>query len=182
MAALSRRNRNRSDIWPGFVDALASLLMVIIFLLLVFVLAQFFLGEALSGRDNALKKLDREVAELVDMLALERKASTDLRGDVSRLSGELQASISHTDRLKLDIEAGNAKIAAGKAEISRLAGDLVKLQALKNSSKMISANWPPTSTTKIRPCSPNRIYQKVRAQKLPYSMVKWASCVTRSQP
>lgn len=124
MAALSRRNRNRLDIWPGFVDALASLLMVIIFLLLVFVLAQFFLGEALSGRDTALKKLDREVAELVDMLSLERKANTDLRGDVSRLSGELQASISDTDRLKLDIEAG-------KTEVTRLAGDVVKLNALK---------------------------------------------------
>ena len=124
MPALSRRNRHRSDIWPGFVDALASLLMVIIFLLLVFVLAQFFLGEALSGRDNALKKLDREVAELVDMLALERKANTKLRGDVSRLSGELQASISESDKLKLDIEDG-------KAEISRLVGDVVKLEALK---------------------------------------------------
>ncbi len=124
MAALSRRNRNRADIWPGFVDALASLLMVIIFLLLVFVLAQFFLGEALSGRDDALKKLDREVAELVDMLALERKANTKLRGDVTRMSGELQASISEGDRLKLEIKEG-------KAEISRLVGDVVKLEALK---------------------------------------------------
>jgi len=124
MAALSRRNRNRTDIWPGFVDALASLLMVIIFLLLVFVLAQFFLGEALSGRDSALKKLDREVAELVDMLALERNANTKLRDNVSRLSGELQSSISEGDRLKLEIENG-------KAEVSRLAGDVVKLNALK---------------------------------------------------
>ena len=124
MASLSRRNRNKADIWPGFVDALASLLMVIIFLLLVFVLAQFFLGEALSGRDNALKKLDREVAELVDMLALERKTNTKLRDDVSRLSGELQASISESDKLKLDIEEG-------KTEISRLLGDVVKLEALK---------------------------------------------------
>jgi len=124
MAALSRRNRNRTDIWPGFVDALASLLMVIIFLLLVFVLAQFFLGEALSGRDSALKKLDREVAELVDMLSLERSANTKLRDDVSRLSGELQSSISEGDRLKLEIEDG-------KAEVSRLVGDVVKLNALK---------------------------------------------------
>jgi len=125
MAALSRRNRNRTDIWPGFVDALASLLMVIIFLLLVFVLAQFFLGEALSGRDSALKKLDREVAELVDMLALERTANTKLRDDVSRLSGELQSSISEGDRLKLEIENG-------KAEVTRLVGDVVKLNALKD--------------------------------------------------
>ena len=49
MAYLARRPQNRTDIWPGFVDALATLLMVIIFLLMIFVIAQFFLGEALSG-------------------------------------------------------------------------------------------------------------------------------------
>jgi len=124
MAALSRRNKNRTDIWPGFVDALASILMVIIFLLLVFVLAQFFLGEALSGRDSALKKLDREVAELVDMLSLERAANSQLRDNVSRLSGELQASISDGDRLRLGL-------ADGQAEVARLVGDVDKLSALK---------------------------------------------------
>ena len=117
MASLSRRNRNRADIWPGFVDALASLLMVIIFLLLVFVLAQFFLGEALSGRETALKKLDREMAELSELLALEQSANSQLRADVSRLSGELQASIAANDQLK--------------GEISGLSGDIARLEALK---------------------------------------------------
>lgn len=117
MASLSRRSRHRSDIWPGFVDALASLLMVIIFLLLVFVLAQFFLGEALSGRDSALQKLDTEVAELADLLALEKTANKSLRGDVGRLSGELQATIAEGDRLN--------------GEIGTLAGDVAKLNALK---------------------------------------------------
>ena len=117
MASLSRRSRHRSDIWPGFVDALASLLMVIIFLLLVFVLAQFFLGEALSGRDSALQKLDTEVAELADLLALEKTANTSLRADVSRMSGELQSSIAEGDRLN--------------GEIGALTGDITKLSALK---------------------------------------------------
>ena len=61
MAANSRRNQHRTDIWPGFVDALASLLMVIIFLLMIFVIAQFFLGEALTGRDQALDRLHGQV-------------------------------------------------------------------------------------------------------------------------
>lgn len=117
MASLSRRARNRADIWPGFVDALASLLMVIIFLLLVFVLAQFFLGEALSGRESALKKLDRDMAELSELLALEKNANQKLRGDVGRLSGELQASISTNDRLQ--------------GEVSALDGDVARLEALK---------------------------------------------------
>lgn len=117
MASLSRRSRNRTDIWPGFVDALASILMVIIFLLLVFVLAQFFLGEALSGRDSALQKLDTEMAELADLLSLEKTANKNLRADVGRLSGELQASIAEGDRLN--------------GEIGSLAGDVAKLAALK---------------------------------------------------
>ena len=124
MAGLLARHRNRADIWPGFVDALASLLMVIIFLLLLFVLAQFFLGEALSGRENALKKLDRDMAEISELLALEQKTSKSLRGDVGRLSGELQASIINRDRLSDNLEKGRVKI-------SNLTSDVEKLAALK---------------------------------------------------
>lgn len=115
--ALSRRSRQRADIWPGFVDALASLLMVIIFLLMVFVLAQFFLGEALSGRESALKKLDRDMLELSELLALEKTANTKLRANVGRLSGELQSSIALSDRLQ--------------GEVSALGGDVTRLEALK---------------------------------------------------
>ena len=52
MPARSRRGRGNINIWPGFVDALASLLLVIIFVLLVFVMTQFYLGQVLSGRDQ----------------------------------------------------------------------------------------------------------------------------------
>ncbi len=125
--ALSRRNRNRTDIWPGFVDALASLLMVIIFLLLVFVLAQFFLGEALSGRETALKKLDREMAELSELLALEQSTNQKLRGDVSRLSGELQASIARGDQLQGEISALGSDVARLEALKAQLEADIGKL-------------------------------------------------------
>ncbi|MGE5546257.1 MAG: peptidoglycan -binding protein [Solirubrobacterales bacterium] len=98
--ALGRRVRRSIDIWPGFVDALATLLMVIIFVLLVFVLAQFFLGNALSGRDQALSQLGRELAALTEQLSLEKKANGDLRADLSRLSSELQSSVSARDALE----------------------------------------------------------------------------------
>src|ERR1700687_2966617 len=71
MALAGRRSRRPSiDIWPGFVDALAQLLMVIIFILLVFTAGQFFLADALSGRDKALKELQQQGSELSDLLAL----------------------------------------------------------------------------------------------------------------
>src|SRR5260370_40031174 len=74
----SRTRRGSIDIWPGFVDALAQLLMVIIFILLVFTAGQFFLADALSGRDKALQELQQQVSELSDLLALERSAGEKL--------------------------------------------------------------------------------------------------------
>jgi len=80
MASLARRTRRTTDIWPGFVDALATLLIIIIFILMVFVLGQFFLGQALSGRDAALERLTAQVNEIGEMLALERQARQARRG------------------------------------------------------------------------------------------------------
>jgi len=79
MPLSTRRSRRSSiDIWPGFVDALAQLLMVIIFVLLVFTAGQFYLSAALSGRDKALKELEQQVSELSDLLALERRSNEEL--------------------------------------------------------------------------------------------------------
>ncbi len=104
--ALPRRSSTTTlDIWPGFVDALATLLMVIIFLLMIFVVAQFFLNDALLGRDEALERLNRQVSELADLLDLERRASADLRSNVTQLSGELQASLSQRDSLSTELSS-----------------------------------------------------------------------------
>jgi chemotaxis protein MotB len=78
--------------WPGYVDALSTLLMVLVFVLLVFVLAQAFLSVALNGRDQALDRLGRQVAELADMLSLERGKSADLTASVASLTHDLQAA------------------------------------------------------------------------------------------
>lgn len=85
--------------WPGYVDALSTLLMVIIFVLLVFVLAQAFLSVTLSGRDAALDRLNRQMAELSDMLSLERGRSGELRTSLSQLSRDLQAVTAARDSL-----------------------------------------------------------------------------------
>ena len=99
MAATRRRRRAALDIWPGFVDALATLLILIIFVLMVFMIAQFYLNEALSGRDEALQRLNRQIAELADMLQLERSETTQLRQTLAQLSAELQTSIETRDHL-----------------------------------------------------------------------------------
>lgn len=95
-----RRNRRSQDHWPGFVDALAQLLIIIIFVLMVFVLAQFFLGQMLSGREAALERLSRQVAELTDLLAIERGANDEMRLSVSQLTAQLTAANAQVENLE----------------------------------------------------------------------------------
>lgn len=103
MPAATRRSRSSVDIWPGFVDALSALLIIIIFLLMVFTLAQYFLSEALSGRDAALEQLRRTVLELKETLNLKEAENTELRGDLTRLTSALQASNAARDRMSTQL-------------------------------------------------------------------------------
>ena len=112
------RSRNSSigssDIWPGFVDALATLLLVIIFLLVVFVLAQILLSQAITGKDEALDRLGRQVSELTDLLDLERQANADLRLNIAQLSLSLQETVAARDELTAQL--GQAQSRAQDAE------------------------------------------------------------------
>ena len=124
----------------------------IIFLLMIFVLAQFFLGQALSGRDQALVKLQSQVSELAELLSLERRNADDLRNNIAQLSGELQISVALRDDMKTTIsrlrlqgketeqklatvlataEAGKTKISAQLEELNSLAQDVTALRALR---------------------------------------------------
>ena len=80
----SRRGRAPVDYWPGFVDALSTLLLVIIFLLSLFMLSQFFLSQELSGRETALERLNAQIAELSELLALERAGNTEQAAEVGK--------------------------------------------------------------------------------------------------
>src|SRR5215472_845536 len=112
MALATRSSRRSSiDIWPGFVDALAQLLMVIIFILLVFTAGQFYLGIALSGRDQALQKLQQQVDQLANLLALERRASEELRSGNLTLASQLKSALAERDQLKADLEAKSTALA-----------------------------------------------------------------------
>ena len=117
--AIAPRNSRRSsiDIWPGFVDALAQLLMVIIFILLVFTAGQFYLSEALSGRDQALQRLQQQVNELGDLLAMERRATADLRVNAADLSAQLASSQAERDRLTGQLRDADATVSADKDKI-----------------------------------------------------------------
>lgn len=91
--------------------------MVIIFLLMIFVIAQFFLTDALSGRDAALRRLQGQVSELAELLALEQATSAGLTADVSRLTTELQASLARSQELSSALQS--VTVRAEQAERQR---------------------------------------------------------------
>ena len=120
MSSISRRSQRDINIWPGFVDALATLLMVIIFLLMIFVIAQFFLNDALSGRDKALDNLNSQISELSQVLAMERRESDDLRLDLKNVTQQLQASLLMQDEQDATIRALNTRIESSEDKIVNL--------------------------------------------------------------
>jgi chemotaxis protein MotB len=125
MATLSRRRLRTTNIWPGFVDALSQVLMVVIFLVMIFVLAQFFLSQALTGREEALVELRGQVEELATLLSLERRASTDLRANLTQLSADLQSSIAARDELSAAVRSMSERAASSNQEAQELRRSLL---------------------------------------------------------
>ncbi len=120
MARRRRGNRTPNEIWPGFVDALTTLLLVIIFLLVVFALAQFFLSQALSGRDAALEKLNQQVNELADLLALERKTTDDLEGQIAALTIDMTKMQEERDSVIIQLDTLTSRALSAEEDRDRL--------------------------------------------------------------
>ncbi len=130
--ALAARRHRQIEAWPGYVDVLSTLLMVIVFVLLVFVVAQMFLGQVLSGKEAALSRLTRQVSELGDMLALERKKSGDLEREIASLASELTSAKGDRDTLADQLNALAAKSAADQERLAKLATDIAALESLRD--------------------------------------------------
>ena len=112
--ARSRGGDRSINYWPGFVDALSTLLLVFTFLLAVFVLAQFFLSREVSTKDDVLTKLNKQLAQLTDMLSLERTAKGGLENEIAALTATLDSVRSENARLKgVADTAGAAEAKAG---------------------------------------------------------------------
>ncbi|MGL4812645.1 MAG: peptidoglycan -binding protein [Beijerinckiaceae bacterium] len=111
--ALGRRRRlGGMDYWPGFVDALSTLLLAIIFVLSIFVLGQFLLSQEIAGRDTALQRLNRQITELTDLLALERASRRSIEETLAAASATLSAAEREKARLQGLVDAGGAVGAA----------------------------------------------------------------------
>ena len=136
MARLARRRP--LDFWPGFVDALASLLMVMVFVILIFVIGQFVLADAVSGRDRALAQLEAELATLARTLSLEQSARQRAEAEVGELSASLSAARRESEARGNELLAARDELHAAqdearsrREEATRIVADIEALQRLK---------------------------------------------------
>lgn len=136
MARLARRRP--LDFWPGFVDALASLLMVMVFVILIFVIGQFVLADAVSGRDRALAQLNAELAALAKTLSLEQIARERAEVKVGELSASLGTAQRESEARGNELLAARDELHAAqdeaktrREEAARLTTDIEALQRLK---------------------------------------------------
>jgi chemotaxis protein MotB len=136
MAYLSRRrHRSSINIWPGFVDALSQLVMIIVFVLLVFTAGQYYLSAALSGRDAALKQLTAQLNQLTDMLNLEKSNNSDLQLNLSKLNGDLQQAQAQRDAAQADVAAKGTTIDQLNQQILALRDQLAQISAALDASE-----------------------------------------------
>ena len=104
MIGYRRRARSAINIWPGFVDALSALLMLVIFMLLVYVVSQLYLSQTLSDRDSELARLSSRLAEISSLLGLEEERNDALEREMQRVQQQLGESLALSDELEMELE------------------------------------------------------------------------------
>lgn len=118
------RGQDRTiNYWPGFVDALSTMLLVFTFLLAVFVLAQFFLSREVSGKDEVLTRLNKQLQQLTELLSLEKSAKSSLQNEMAALAATLEATKGENDRLKGVADGAGAASAAANALKTQMEGE-----------------------------------------------------------
>ena len=119
-----RQGREDAYYWPGFVDAMAQLLLVITFLMSVFMITQFLLSKEISGRDTVLSRLKAQIAELTQLLALEKSTKTELETSLAALTDDLQTARTDNSKLKGLVDSFSEKESTESSTITGLRGQL----------------------------------------------------------
>jgi len=123
--ALARARRERSvEYWPGFVDALSTLVLGIVFLLSTFVVVQFYLSQEVTGKDQALARLNAQIAELTQLLSMEKTGKASLEEMLTTLRASLTNAEGERDRFKGLYEGLGSGAADAQGKATALAGQL----------------------------------------------------------
>jgi len=128
--ALSRARRSTSygEFWPGYVDVLSTLLLVVTFLMSVFMVSQFYVSQEASGKDTALRRLTRQIAEITNLLSLEKGKGKSLEDELASLQASLATLRADNERLSGAVAAGGDK----DARISALSRELADKTSVSN--------------------------------------------------
>jgi chemotaxis protein MotB len=119
-----RRGESGMNYWPGFVDALSTLILSIIFLLTIFVVVQFYLQQEVRGKDTALQHLNGQIALLSKLLSMEKVSKADLESQLGGLRSSLAATQSDRDKLKGLYEGAAAAQLTAESKVNELSGQL----------------------------------------------------------
>lgn len=138
MASARARSQRSLNVWPGYVDALATLLLAVVFLLTVFVVGQFFLSQELTGRDAVLTRLNRQIADLTDLLALERSSRRAQEEAASGLRNTLTATEAERDRLRALTDASEAAQGKSADVDAQLAAERGATQRAQNQVELLN--------------------------------------------
>ena len=123
--ALARARRDSGmNYWPGFVDALSTLVLGIIFLLTIFVVVQFYLTQEVTGKDTALSRLTAQIAQLTELLSLEKTGKMSLEEQLASLRSSLSGAEGERDRYKGLYEGVGSGAADAQGKVNELSGQL----------------------------------------------------------
>ena len=122
--ARTRRAESGMNYWPGFVDALSTLILSIIFILTVFVVVQFYLQQEVAGKDTALTRLNAQIAQLTELLSMEKTGKANLEDQLAQLRASLAGAESERDKYKGLAAGAGAGAAAAQGKVGELAGQL----------------------------------------------------------
>jgi chemotaxis protein MotB len=126
----SRRRHGGIDYWPGFVDALSTLLLVVTFLMVLFMVAQYFVAQEASGKDSVLARLQKQIAQMADLLSLERSQKKNAQDEASSLRVTLNASEAEKKRLAGLLSSEGQKGNSAEARVAAVTKQLDEQRGL----------------------------------------------------
>ena len=134
--ALSRRTGQRfqANIWPGFVDAMTGLLLVLMFVLTIFMVVQFVLRETITGQESEMNQLNAEIAKLAQALGLEQRKTSGLEARVGELGVTLEAARTRAGEqaaliatLRAQTQAQDEALSAAEAQVTAFEAQVASL-------------------------------------------------------
>lgn len=140
MIGSRRRSRSTTNVWPGYVDALSALLMLVIFMLLVYVVSQLYLSQTLSDRDNQLARLSAQLNELSELLGLEQSKTEALENQIVRLQDDYSTSLKRNDQLIEQLESNREQLMRQTASVEAQAEQLARMEEAVGEKDQISAS------------------------------------------